>query len=106
MPVALANDGKADALISLYVSDDLNAAADSVEGISLQLLLNDPGAAGLPDGERLESVLVRKHVVPPRVGGPGPMPLWIQPPEKGIEKDVEVRTTTSRWARAGRKGVG
>ena len=91
LPAGLANDGKADTMLTVHVGDDVNAAADRVREILLRLLLNDPEATDEPESERLESVLVREHVVPPRAGGPGPMPHWTQPPRKGIEQDVEVR---------------
>ena len=91
LPAALANDGKADTLLILYVGDDVNAEIDRLDRITLRLLLNDPGAAALPDDDRLEPILVREFVVPPRVGGPGPMHHWTEPPQKGIERDVEVR---------------
>ena len=94
LPAQLANDGRADTLLILYVGDDV-ANAEPVKEVSLRLLLNDPGARGLPDDQRLESILVREHVVPPRVGGPGPMPHWTSPPQRGIEKDVEVRINNS-----------
>jgi len=71
-------------------ADDVHAVSDRVQ-ITLRLLLNDPGAADLSEDERLEAVLVREHIVPPRVGGPGPSHHWTTPPKRGIEKDIEVR---------------
>ena len=91
LPVQLANDGKADTLLTMYVGDDIAGAGGRIGEISLRLLLHDPGAAEVPEDERLPSVLVREHVVPPRVGGPGPMHHWTQPPRIGIEADIEVR---------------
>ena len=100
LPAPLANDGRADTLLRLYVGDDVNQAPDRVQEISLHLLLHDPGAAALPEDERLASVLVREHVVPPRVGGPGPMHHWTSPPERGIEKHIEVRVNNCRLGQA------
>ena len=91
LPAALASDGRADTLLTLYVGDDVNAEVDRLDRITLRLLLNDPGAAALPDDQRLEAILVREFLVPPRVGGPGPMHHWTTPPKRGIERDVEVR---------------
>ncbi len=91
LPAALANDGKADTLLSLFVGDEVNEAAERVRGISLRLLLNDPAAAGLPEDQRLDPVLVREYIVPKRVGGPGPVPHCTEPPGRGIEAQVEVR---------------
>ncbi len=91
LPVALDNHGKVDTLLTLYVGDDVAAAADRVVDLQLRLLLNDPAAVRLPEGEKLPPVLVRDRIVPERVGGPGPAPHWTSGLARGIERRVEVR---------------
>ena len=95
LPATLANDGKADTLIKLYVGDDVGTAAPRVKDISLRLLLSDPAAADAPESDRMESMLVREHYVPPRAGGPVPAHYWTIAPKRGIEKDIEVRINNS-----------
>ena len=48
LPAPLANDGKADTLLTVAVADDLGADREQVERLSLRLLLSDPSAKGLP----------------------------------------------------------
>jgi len=91
LPAALANDGKADTLVRLFVGDDVNGEADRVSDVILRVLLNDPGTGDLPDGEKLARAMIRELTVPKRDGGPGPDNLYNRPPVKGIEAQVEVR---------------
>ena len=91
LPVPLDNGCKADALLTLYVADDVNGEAERVREITLHVLLNDPAAANLPDDARLPVVIVRDCKVPLRDGGPPPENIPNSPPTKGIEKQFEVR---------------
>jgi hypothetical protein len=84
LPAPLANDGKADTLLFLYVADDVAAAAGRVRRVAVRLLLSDPEAKDLPAAERLEAVTMASHDQPGRKRGN-------VPPRKGIEKHVEVR---------------
>ena len=47
LPATLADDGMADTLLTLQVADDVNAATETIEKITLRLLLSDPAAKGL-----------------------------------------------------------
>ena len=47
LPVVLDNNGMADTLLTLQVADDVNAAAEKIEEITLRLLLSDPAVKGL-----------------------------------------------------------
>ena len=47
LPAPLANDGKADTLLTLKVADDVNAAADTIEALNLRVLLSDPAGQAL-----------------------------------------------------------
>ncbi len=91
LPAAMDNEGKADTLLTLYVGDDIPAAADRVAKLSLLLLLNDPATIGLAERGKLQPVLVREYIVPKRKGGPGPAPLWTSPPALGTEQLLQVR---------------
>ena len=84
LPARLANDGKADTLLTVSVADDLDAEREHLEGLSLRLLLSDPSAKALPKGKRLQEVTVAT------IGHPDGGLLNI-PPAKGIENLVEAR---------------
>jgi len=83
LPAKLANNGKADTLLTIVVADDLAADAEYVERISVRILLSDPAAEVLPDNMRLVPVTVTDF------GHPGG--LINIPPAKGIEKLIELR---------------
>ena len=55
LPAPLTNDGKSDALVTLFVGDDLDAQAARLSGLRLRVLLNDPAAADLPDDQKIET---------------------------------------------------
>lgn len=73
LPAALANDGKADTLLKLYVSDNLADEAVHIERVTIRVLLSDPGAERLPYHQRLQVVTVATKAhslqnIPPAVG--------------------------------------
>ena len=97
LPAPLDNDGVVDTLLTIAVADDVAAEADSVDQITLRLLLSDPEAPPLPpckrgerggpqaegEDQRLQSVTVAT------IGHPGT--LQNVPAAKGIENQIEVR---------------
>ncbi len=84
LPAPLANDGKADTLLTVAVADDVGADREQVERLSLRLLLSDPSAKGLPEEKRLQQVRVAT------IGHPEGRLLNI-PPARGIENLIEAR---------------
>ena len=74
-------DGKADTFLFVRVGDDLNAAAQSIDQITIRLLISDPAAADLAGAERLAPVLIstkyRDH--------------YNTPPGKEIVDRIELR---------------
>ncbi len=82
LPVPLTNDGKSDALVTLFVGDDLDAQAARLAGLRLRVLLNDPAAADLPDDQKIETALTRKF---------GRDRLYNSPPRRGVEEHLQVR---------------
>ena len=84
LPAPLANDGKADTLLTVAVADDLGTDREQVERLSLRLLLSDPSAKGLPTEKRLQQVRVAT------IGHPESRLLNI-PPARGIENLIEAR---------------
>ena len=84
LPVSLPNDGKADTVLTVAVADDVATAADTVNQIAIRLLLSDPAAERLPDGERLEPATIATTKYP---GGR----LDTIAPAKGIENQIELR---------------
>lgn len=87
LPASLANDGKADTLLTLYVADDVNTAARRIRRLVLRMGLSDPAAAALPATKRLEEIVVGNQGRP---GAPN-MAYRNTPPAKGIERLIEVR---------------
>ena len=84
LPAPLANDGKADSLLTVNIADDLDAEHEHLERLSLRVLLSDPLAKGLPKEKRLQEVIVAT------IGHPDSRLLNI-PAAKGIENLVEAR---------------
>ena len=82
LPTALANDGKVDTLLTLKITDDVNAAADRIKEITLRLAITDPAAKHLPGADRLER---------PKEDLPSSFGIQDMPPAKGIETKIEVR---------------
>ena len=85
LPATLANDGKADTLLTVYVADDLDATADRISQITIHVLLSDPAAGGLPKSERLAQVTISNS--PAHYEGP----LRNVPPGKDIASQIELR---------------
>ena len=83
LPAALANDGRSDTLLSLYVADDVGAVADSIREITLQIVLSDSSAEDLPDSGRFDRVLVADFA--------HSTPYQNSPLAKGSERLIETR---------------
>ena len=84
LPERLANDGKADTLLFVAVGDDLSAAANHVEKVSVAVLLSDPDAADLKPAERLATYHMASHDQPRGLRAN-------IPPQIGIENHIELR---------------
>ncbi len=94
LPAALDNDGKADTLLTLFVGDDFNSAAERITDIALRVLLHDADAGGY---------VHVTHPARPEPAGPqrigravidsfrGIELLYNGPPARGIEDRTEVR---------------
>ena len=89
LPAKLANDGKGDTLLKVYVADDLASEAKGVERITVRLLLSDSAAEGLPANERLQTVTVATQA----------HTLQNIPPAKGIADQIELRLNNARLGR-------
>ena len=79
LPAELDPDGRADTLLHVYVGEQAPPDAE----VTVRLLLSDDSAADLPDGERLQRVLVAT------IGHPDSR-LENVPPAIGIERHVEL----------------
>ena len=84
LPAPLANDGKADTLLTIAVADDVTSGREHLEEIALRVLLSDPSAQDLPKDQRLPEVTVAT------IGHPGGR-LVNTPAAKGIENLIEAR---------------
>ena len=90
LPAAIDNNGKVDTLLTLLVGDDVNSELDRISQISLNVLLSDPDAEGLPASDRLEQTLVRQPGT--KLG-----PSSNVPPAKTIQSNTEVRLGSTRF---------
>ena len=80
LPAELDPDGRADTLLHVYVGEQAPPDAE----VTVRLLLSDDSAANLPDGERLQRVVVATI-------GHEDGRLENSPPALGIEKHMELR---------------
>jgi hypothetical protein len=85
LPARMANDGKADTLLTIYVGDDVAGDAARIERISLRILLSDPGAEALPQDKRIGRATIRIRYWREKDF------LYNFPPAQGIENRIEVR---------------
>ena len=93
LPAGLANDGKADTLLRLEVADNLGREPDRIRDLSLRILLSDPAARPLPEAKKLERTFIKRFMqarIRARKAQP-PDSYYNLPPQKGIDREVEVR---------------
>ena len=85
LPASLRNDGKADTMLTVAVADDVAKDADAIDQVTIHLLISDPAAQHLPDGDRLDLATIAS-------GGAHPdAHLGNVPAAKGIEDQIELR---------------
>ena len=82
LPAGLSPEGKVDTLLQVTVTNDVNSAEDRLEALKFRVLLSDPEAEKLPDGERLKTALLWTYL---------PHKAVNQPPARGIAEKIEVR---------------
>ena len=92
LPAPLANDGKGDTLLFVFLADNVAAERERVERITVRLLLSDPEAKDLPASARLEQFSMASH---DQLGGKRPNIH----PAKGIENQIELRLNNILLAR-------
>ena len=56
LPIALVDDGKEDRLLTLNVADDVNAASEAINQITLRIAISDEAGEALATDERLEKI--------------------------------------------------
>ena len=62
LPAALANDGGEDTLLTLNVGDDVNAASEEIDQITLRIAISDEAGEALSLNERFEEIGSRVEV--------------------------------------------
>ena len=62
LPATLANDGRADTLLTLNVADDVNAASEEIDQMTLRIAISDEAGEALSVDESLESLGSRVEV--------------------------------------------
>jgi hypothetical protein len=82
LPAIVDASGKVDTLLKLTVTDRVQANADKIDGLTLQLLLSDVAAEGLPEDLRIARTYLWTMKLHPAKN---------EPPLKGIERRIEVR---------------
>jgi len=102
LPVPLDNLGKTDVFHTLYVGDDVNREAESVETLELWLLLHDSNLGDylsvpryeqppVAEAGRIDRAVIRDWYIPDRKEKANQPFLYNAPPQEGIEDQVEVR---------------
>ena len=56
LPAALVDDGREDTLLNLNVGDDVNAASEEIDQITMRIAISDEAGEALPLDERLENL--------------------------------------------------
>lgn len=82
LPTNLANDGKTDTMLMVYIADDLAGESRDVARISVRVLLSDSSAEDLPANERLQTAIIAASKV---------HNLKTIPPAKKIVDQIELR---------------
>ena len=90
LPARLANDGKSDTLLMVYIADDLAGECREVARITVLVLLSDLSAEDLPANERLQTAIIAASKV---------HNLQNIPSAKGIVDQIELRLNNALLAR-------
>ena len=56
LPAALVDDGREDTLLTLNVADDVNAASEEIDQITLRIAISDEAGEALSEGDKLEEI--------------------------------------------------
>ena len=76
-------------MLTVAVADDVAKDADAIDQVTIHLLISDPAAEHLPDGDRLDlATIATKH----HAGGHH---LETIPAAKGIEDQIELRVNNA-----------
>jgi len=90
LPARLANDGKSDTLLMVYIADDLAGECREVARVTVLVLLSDSSAEDLPANERLQTAIIAASKV---------HNLQNIPSAKGIVDQIELRLNNALLAR-------
>ena len=82
LPAMLDGEGKIDTLVTMTVTDDIDAAGGRLKDLSLRLLISDLAAKGLPAEQRIKPSFLWTYTRHPAKN---------EPPLRGIEDRIEVR---------------
>ena len=86
LPAMADPKGKADTLLKMMVTDDVNENPERLEELTLRLLLSDVAAKSLPDHRKLERSFLWTYTGHPAKN---------EPPLKGVEPRIEVRVNNA-----------
>ena len=86
LPAMADPKGKADTLLKMMVTDDVNENPERLEELTLRLLLSDVAAKSLPDHRKLERSFLWTYTGHPAKN---------EPPLKGVETRIEVRVNNA-----------
>ena len=106
LPAALANDGKADTLLTLNVADDVNAASAEIDQITLRIAIFDEAGEALSVDERLEEIRSRVEVRLNNILLDTPRAETVETPKGDAFKNWLIFTVAPRYLAVGANLVG
>ena len=106
LPAALANDGKADTLLTLNVADDVNAASTEIDHITLQIAISDGAGEVLSVDERLEEIGSKVEVRLNNILLDNPHTKTIDAPKVDAFKNWLIFSVAPRYLAVGANLVG
>ena len=106
LPAALANDGKADTLLTLNVADDVNAASEEIDQITLRIAIFDEAGEALSVDERLEKIGLRVEVRMNNILLDTPRTETVETPKGDAFKNWLIFTVAPRYLAVGANLVG
>jgi len=88
LPAPLDNDGRGDTMLTMQVGDDIGAAPERIQSITLRIAISDPAAESLPAEERLPQIMIAPFG---HVNNPPSYQYFNTPPAKALLEQLEVR---------------
>ena len=106
LPAALAEDGREDTLLILNVADDVNAASEEIDQMTLRIAISDEAGEALSLNERLEEIGSRVEVRLNNILLNAPCTETIETPKGDAFKNWLIFTVAPRYLAMGANLIG